>query len=326
MIGLPARIRAAAKRSALASGAQRRIKGADHGPAQTAPGVASGGAGMGYKAFLSYSRADDRAANWLHRALDTYRTPRALVGEESTFGPIPPRLPPIFRDRTDMWRRRVSDRIESTLGESEALVVLCSPLRRSVWVNQRERFIALGRGAHLSQILDGEPECGDAARMLPRRSRQRPALADLRDIVPRTGRIGDGREMGKLKRSQGCSAPLDRLIQRERRRQRTAFMAMSGAAAIFAIVAAAALRQTFAAQRRSQRAGEQSAREIQDGNLPRALNRRQWRARLSAEPRSLPGATALSPSHARQPDHPQWRRPYCRRCASPDQASPPALP
>lgn len=235
---------------------------------------------MGYKAFLSYSRADDRAANWLHRALDTYRTPRALVGEESTFGPIPPRLHPIFRDRTDMsGGGALSDRIESALGESEALVVLCSPASaQSVWVNQEvERFIALGRGARIFPvILDGEPECGDAAReCFPPALRGKGLLAaDLRDIKAANGRrIGDGREMGKLKLIAGLlGVPLDRLIQRERRRQRTAFMAMSGAAAMFAIVAAAALWQTFAAQRAA--AGvlaEQSAREIQDGNLPRAF-------------------------------------------------------
>lgn len=235
---------------------------------------------MGYKAFLSYSRADDRAAHWLHRALDTYRTPRALVGEESAFGPIPPRLHPIFRDRTDMsGGGALSERIESALSESEALVVLCSPASaQSVWVNQEvERFIALGRGARIFPvILDGEPECGDAAReCFPPALRGKGLLAaDLRDVKAANGRrIGDGREIGKLKLIAGLlGAPLDRLIQRERRRQRTAFMAMSGAAAVFAIVAAAALWQTFAVQRAA--AGvlaEQSAREIQDGNLPRAF-------------------------------------------------------
>ncbi len=35
---------------------------------------------MRYRAFFSYARADDRIANWLHRQLDGYRTPKPLVG------------------------------------------------------------------------------------------------------------------------------------------------------------------------------------------------------------------------------------------------------
>ena len=234
---------------------------------------------MSYRAFLSYSRADDRAANALHRALDTYRTPRALVGDTGAFGPIPARLHPIFRDRTDMsGGGALSEKIESALSQSDALVVLCSPAAAaSAWVNQEiENFIALGRADHIFPvILAGEPECGGEHECFPPALRGRGLLAaDLRDIKGANGRrIGDGREIGRLKLIAGLlGVPLDRLIQRERRRQRTAFMAMSGAAALFAIVAIAALWQTFAAQRAA--AGvlaEQSAREIQDGNLPRAF-------------------------------------------------------
>lgn len=39
---------------------------------------------------------------WLHHALETYRLPRQLVGTESPFGPVPRRLPPVFRDRDEL--------------------------------------------------------------------------------------------------------------------------------------------------------------------------------------------------------------------------------
>ena len=33
-----------------------------------------------YKAFISYAWADAKWGNWLHKALETYRTPKTLVG------------------------------------------------------------------------------------------------------------------------------------------------------------------------------------------------------------------------------------------------------
>jgi hypothetical protein len=55
-----------------------------------------------YSAFISYSHADTPVAEWLHKALEPYRLPRALVGQESPFGPVPARLPPMFRDRDEL--------------------------------------------------------------------------------------------------------------------------------------------------------------------------------------------------------------------------------
>ena len=43
-----------------------------------------------YRAFISYSHSDERWAQWLHRALETYRLPRHLVGREAVFGPEGP--------------------------------------------------------------------------------------------------------------------------------------------------------------------------------------------------------------------------------------------
>ena len=42
-----------------------------------------------YRAFISYSHADEEWAKWLHKALETYRVPKRLVGRETEFGPVP---------------------------------------------------------------------------------------------------------------------------------------------------------------------------------------------------------------------------------------------
>ena len=47
-----------------------------------------------YKAFISYSHSDEEWAKWLHRALETYRVPKHLVGRETEFGPVPARIAP----------------------------------------------------------------------------------------------------------------------------------------------------------------------------------------------------------------------------------------
>ena len=51
-----------------------------------------------YWAFISYSHADEKWANWLHKALETYGVPKVLVGKPSKHGPVPKRAFPVFRD------------------------------------------------------------------------------------------------------------------------------------------------------------------------------------------------------------------------------------
>ncbi len=57
---------------------------------------------MAYRAFFSYSRADESAARWLHGALDRFRTPRDMIGQDGPLGAAPAKLHPIFRDRSDL--------------------------------------------------------------------------------------------------------------------------------------------------------------------------------------------------------------------------------
>src|SRR5689334_13547543 len=55
-----------------------------------------------YWAFISYSHRDKSWGDWLHKALETYRVPRRLVGSAGRDGPVPKRLFPIFRDREEL--------------------------------------------------------------------------------------------------------------------------------------------------------------------------------------------------------------------------------
>jgi hypothetical protein len=212
---------------------------------------------MGYRAFFSYARADDRIANWLHRQLDAYRTPRALVGAEGALGAVPAKLHPIFRDRTDLQAGgHIDASLQQALEDSETLIVLCTPSSaKSHWVNHEcETFLRLGREGHIFPVIAaGVPDSGD-----PETECFPPALqgrglfaADLREIrLPSGQLVGDGREGGRLKLIAGVlGLPLDKLVRRERRRQRQTMAMLGAAALVFAGVAVLAGLQTLAANR-----------------------------------------------------------------------------
>src|SRR5688500_16598638 len=123
------------------------------------------GAGMRYRAFISYSHKDARWARWLHRTLEGYQLPRRLRGTVGEFGALPDRLRPIFRDRDDLASvGGLTPKIQAALADSDALVVICSPdAARSPWVNDEVlRFKRIGRGDRICcLIVHGEPDAGD---------------------------------------------------------------------------------------------------------------------------------------------------------------------
>jgi hypothetical protein len=45
-----------------------------------------------YRAFIGYSRSDERWAKWLHKSRETYAVPKHLIGTETESGPVPARL------------------------------------------------------------------------------------------------------------------------------------------------------------------------------------------------------------------------------------------
>ena len=217
-----------------------------------------------YRAFLSYSHADKAWADWLHRRLETYRLPAAMVGRESPSGPIPARLAPIFRDRDELAAATdLSTEIDAALAQSMFLVVVCSPAAaRSRWIDEEiAAFKRLhGEDRVRAIIVDGEPLSGDpATECFPASLRVRfnargertsqpaePIAADAR-------RQGDGRRFAFLKLVAGLSgARLDELVRREQKRRQTRLAVLSAALAALVVVLSAltwdALRQRNAAR------------------------------------------------------------------------------
>jgi eukaryotic-like serine/threonine-protein kinase len=115
----------------------------------------------GFAVFISYSHRDEALAAWLHRSLEGYRVPRALVGKNGAFGAIPPRLGRCFRDREEFSASGdLSEAIRAALAASDSMLVLCSPgAAASAYVNEEIRpFKALGKGKRIfAAISSGEP-------------------------------------------------------------------------------------------------------------------------------------------------------------------------
>ena len=139
----------------------------------------------GYRAFISYSHADQRWGRWLHRRLESYRVPRKLVGKETAEGAVPARLTPIFRDRDDLPAGAdLTEEVQASLRDSRFLVVICSPAAaQSKWVNQEILLFKRlhGEGRVLAAIVDGEP----FAEKYPR------LVAELEECLSVSARMAD---------------------------------------------------------------------------------------------------------------------------------------
>ena len=110
-----------------------------------------------YKAFISYSHADEQFASWLHRRLEQFRVPRS-----PDFASLPARpLKPIFRDADELASSSdLGDSLRGALAQSERLIVVCSPnSAASRWVNEEVREFLRQRSPSdvLCVLLDGEP-------------------------------------------------------------------------------------------------------------------------------------------------------------------------
>ncbi|WP_266180453.1 TIR domain-containing protein [Dyella humicola] len=216
-----------------------------------------------YRAFISYSHQDKSWVDWLHKALETYRVPSRLVGQQTTAGTIPRRLAPIFRDRdelasaTDLGRK-----VNEALGQSENLIVICSPRSAtSRWVQEEVlAFKRLGRSERIfCLIVDGEPNASD----WPGRGAEEcfaPALrfqlnADGQPTTTHTEPIAadaragkDSRSTAKLKLIAGMlDIGFDSLRQRELHRRHRRMTAVTAAAlVVMAVTTVLAIRATIA--------------------------------------------------------------------------------
>ena len=239
-----------------------------------------------YRAFLSYSHRDAKWGAWLHKALESYRPPKQLIGTITARGPVPKRVAPIFRDREELASANdLGTVINEALRQSTCQIVICSPsAARSKWVNEEIlAFKRLGREDRIfCLIVAGEPNASDDPahadeECFPPALRYRLGadgeLSSVRgEPIAADARPGkDGRNNAKLKLIAGLlGVGFDGLRQRElRRRQRQLFAIASGAiagmvltsglAAAALIARATAQRQTVIAKREAETARQTTA-------------------------------------------------------------------
>jgi hypothetical protein len=177
--------------------------------------------GWKYWAFLSYSRNDARIASKLHRQLETYSTPKDLVGTVSNHGfAVPNRLFPIFKDDSELRSGpSLSKAIEEALAASRCLIVVCTPQSaNSKWVRAEvESFCSQGRREDIYlAIFGGEPGAPiwDGGCFVPALGSDEPLAADFRP--------GQGRYTAALCQLLAgvLGIQLDSLRNRERLRAR----------------------------------------------------------------------------------------------------------
>ncbi len=190
-----------------------------------------------YRAFISYSHRDRKTAEWLHRALETYRAPRALKGRG---GDAPTRsLRPIFRDRDELSAASdLSQVIRDALDRSDALIVLCSPASAaSRWVDQEVACFLESRDPSqvLCVITSLTPEDASLSDVLPPALRAalpegvEPLAVDLR-------RDADGPRLARLKiAARLLNVSLDQLVQRDARRRLQVMSAFTAVAVVVSV-------------------------------------------------------------------------------------------
>ncbi len=187
-----------------------------------------------YRAFLSYRNADARQAEWLHRTLEGYVVPRALVGTLGEHGVVQKRLGRIFRDRDEA---RSAEDIETVisheLSQSEHLIVLCTPNAAAPqsWMAREIELFRARRpnGAIHTVIGAGVPPACFPRPLLKTTSDGRieaPLAADLRST--REGGP-DGPRKGVVRLIAGLlGVQFDDLWRREERRRRTRRLVLVG--------------------------------------------------------------------------------------------------
>jgi len=119
-----------------------------------------------YWAFISYSSKDKDYARWLIKKIETYRIPSNLVGLKTSYGEIPKRIYPLFRDRDELRvSANLGDELDKALVASKFLMVICSPHSAdpSSWVNKEIiRFKTLANEQNIiALIVSGEPNATD---------------------------------------------------------------------------------------------------------------------------------------------------------------------
>ena len=207
-----------------------------------------------YKAFISYSHADERWARWFHRRLEHYRIPRKLVGQVTAVGAIPKRLQPVFRDREELSSAAdLSSEVKQALRDSGALVVICSPAAAaSRWVEEEIReFQRLGRGDRIfAVIVDGDPQGRDGAQCFPPAMRHAEDGTAIEPLAADARKWADGRLLALLKLVAGVlGIPLDSLRRRDLQQRQRKWVLTTVAAVLVALVTTLAVTTRISAQK-----------------------------------------------------------------------------
>jgi hypothetical protein len=202
-----------------------------------------------YRAFLSYSHADKVVGERLHGDIEGYAIPAGLAAPDGA-APLPSSLRPIFRDKFDLEAgHSLREQIRQALGESAALIVLCSPhAAGSPYVNEEIRlFKAAGGAARIFPVIVAGRPGDPAAECFPPMLRSEvapdgtvggpgdePIAADVREEA-------DGWELATLKVIAGLlGVDLDQLRRRDavdRRRRLRRSRALAAAMTVLAIAA-----------------------------------------------------------------------------------------
>lgn len=200
-----------------------------------------------FRAFISYSHADEEWGAWLQRSLERFRTPKDLARLIAAQG-RPVRLAPVFRDREDLpVAGNLNEAIQKALADSEFQIVLCSPnAAKSRWVNEEIKLFNRlhGPGRTFAIIIAGEPGGGDKecfppalrfrldANGEPTPQPSEPLAADAREE-------GDGKRYALLKTAAGMlGVGLDDLVRREAKARARRMQAIAGGTSAIAGVMA----------------------------------------------------------------------------------------
>ena len=215
-----------------------------------------------YFAFLSYSHVDSESARWLHKALETYRLPRALralPGAES----LPERMAPVFLDRADLsTSTELAAEVQRALDQSSNLIVLCSPAAvKSRWVNEEiRRFRELGREGRIFCVVVGDVDTDGPGDFFPpalseARPGERPAGNERRPepLAADLRLSADGRRDGFLKLAAGLlGVRFDQLRQREQARRHRRLMLITATSVAASVVLVGLTLFAFIARREAE--------------------------------------------------------------------------
>ena len=181
---------------------------------------------------MSYSHRDRQVANWLHRALETYRLPPHMIAAGKA-----ERLRPIFKDRDELPASdSLGDAIETAIRSSDALIVLCSPAAAaSPWI---AREVDLYKRIHgdrgvMPVVVEGEPPGNFPAPLLVHYENGEPTDREAEPIAADMRPEADGRKLAKLKLVAGLAGvDLDHLVQRDAARRQRKLVMVAGASAL----------------------------------------------------------------------------------------------